>query len=116
MANWMEQLNELMFSDEQNLDDLLKQSTQAKTHDIGLINSVSGAGILARDTGVVEGFAYYHLGFRMDPSKMMFSVYAPNIQFVCNNFQVVNASEAGFDPVSEDYKAILDMIGGDKHA
>jgi hypothetical protein len=117
MASWLDQLNTIMFSDEENLDDLVKKSTQAKTHDVGLINSASGAGILARDTGVLEGYAYYHLGFRMDPNKMMFSLFAPNIQFVTNNFQVVDASEVGeYDPVSEDYQAVLDMIGGDVNA
>jgi hypothetical protein len=53
----------------------------------------------------------------MDPNKMMFSLFAPNIQFVTNNFQVVDASEVGeYDPVSEDYQAVLDMIGGDVNA
>jgi hypothetical protein len=117
MAKWMDQLNNIMFPIEQNIDDMLRASNEAKTHDIGLINKVSGAGLLARDSGVLEAFAYYHLGFRMDPSRMMFSVYAPNIQFVCKNFQVIDDIEKQpFDPINDDYKAVLDMIGGGSDA
>jgi hypothetical protein len=115
MKTWMDGLNSLMFAEEKNIDDLAKENSRAKNNDVGVINSVSGAGILARENGMLEGFAHYNLGFRFDPSHMSLSLFAPRIQLFCNEFKVYDGEDPGkFDPINKDYQEILDLIGGGK--
>jgi peptide deformylase len=113
MANWVNTLNDIMLSEGQNIDDLFQSSTQAKGHDVGFVNKKTGAGILARDTGVLESFAYYNLGMRMDPESMTISFFAPTIQMFCSKYQVYEGADASaFQRINQDYQDVLDMIGG----
>jgi|SRR5579875_841912 len=112
MANWTDTLNELMFPDDENMDEALASSTQAQNHDIGMINTKSGAGILARETGVLEGFSYYNLGFRFDPKTMTASFFAPTIQMFCQDYIIMDGSTSqAYDPINQDYQDILKLIG-----
>ncbi len=111
MKEWMERLESLMLDPAQNIDEMVEQSTQAKSKDIGMINDVSGAGIMAKETGVLEGFSYYNLGFRFDPKTMSLSFYAPNVQFFTSNFQVIDGDRE-FNALNEEFEEILTKIGG----
>lgn len=110
MKKWMQKLDDMMTASDSNIDEMVKESTTAKNEDIGMINDKSGAGILARDNGVIEGFSYYNLGFRMDPKNMTLSFYAPTIQLFTGNFQVIDGDKE-FNRITEDYAEILKKIG-----
>ncbi|GAK42059.1 hypothetical protein TCA2_4551 [Paenibacillus sp. TCA20] len=114
MQNWMIKLEELMMSSDQNIDEMVEQSSHAKNADVGIINDTSGAGILARDSGVLEGFSYYNLGFRLDPSTMTFGLYAPKIRMFTDDFKVVSGAQE-FNPINDEYEEILNMIGGNNN-
>jgi len=101
----------MMTGDDQNIDEMAEQSSHAKTNDVGIINDTSGAGILARDNGVLEGFSYYNLGFRLDPATMTIGFFAPKIRMFTNDFQVVSGDQE-FNPINDEYAEILNMIGG----
>jgi hypothetical protein len=113
MEAWVKNLNDLMLTEDENIDEMYASSTKAQGEDIGFINKKSGAGILARESGVLEGFAYYNLGFRFDPKYMTLSLFAPTIQLFCQNFKVYDhADESQFEALNKEYQEVLDMIGG----
>jgi|GEM_PF-3311239 len=77
--SWKEDLYELDLYESLDLDVIADQSTEAKENDIGMINPISGAGILARENGTLEGFADYGLGFRFSRDSQSLLIFAPNI-------------------------------------
>jgi hypothetical protein len=111
MSNWVSKLDNLMARQEKNIDEMVEESIIPKSDDIGMINPKSGAGIMAKENGVLEGFSYYNLGFRFDPRNMSLTLVAPNIKLFCNNFQVYD-NLADFDPIKAEYQEVLKMIGG----
>ncbi|ARW46176.1 hypothetical protein S100141_04958 (plasmid) [Bacillus licheniformis] len=76
---WKDDLEELDLTEPQDLDDLAENSTIAKTEDVGFVNPKSGAGILGREDGVLEGFADYGLGFRFSRDSQSLMVFAPSV-------------------------------------
>lgn len=77
--SWKDDLYDLDMRESEDLDVIANADTEAKTDDIGFINPTSGAGILARENGVLEGFSDYGLGFRFSSYSQSLSVFAPNI-------------------------------------
>ncbi len=84
---WKEDLYELDMREPQDLDDLAHRSGEAKVNDIGIINPASGAGILARENGVLEGFADYGLGFRFSRDSQSLMVFAPSVHIFASDIQ-----------------------------
>lgn len=78
-VGWKDDLNELDLTEPQDLDDLAENSTEAKAEDVGFVNPKSGAGILGREDGVLEGFADYGLGFRFSRNSQSLMVFAPSV-------------------------------------
>jgi hypothetical protein len=112
MKTWMETLNELLLNqDDKNLNQVAEDHTKASSDDVGFVNPVSGAGMLARSNGRLEGFADYGLGFRVDPSNKTFSIYGSRIHLFCSDFQVF-AGEREFQVMDPEQEEILGMIGG----
>jgi len=111
MRSWLQKLNALQTKKDQNLDIVAQKKTQASTDDVGLINPVSGAGIMARESGRLEGYADYGLGFRFDPESKTFSVFASRIRFFTSDFKVVDESQAT-ERIDSDFAEILELIGG----
>ena len=111
MKSWLKTLNDMHFKNDQNLDEAVQEKTQATTNDVGLINPVSGAGVMARENGKLEGYADYGLGFRFDPASKTYSVFASKIRFFCSDFKVLDESQAS-ERIDEDFAEILELIGG----
>lgn len=109
MAQWKDKLFELDQELDQNVNDLLTQSTEAKVHDVGLISPKSGAGVLVRENGKVEAFADYGLGFRMDPETQSLSIYAPNLRLFYQKKNVYDYKEA-FTYIKDEYKDVLNLL------
>lgn len=84
---WKEDLYELDLRQPKDLDDLAEESTEAKNNDVGFVNANSGAGILGRENGTLEGFADYGLGFRFNRDSQSLLVFAPNIHVFSSNIQ-----------------------------
>ena len=76
---WKEDLYKLDLHEAEDLDDLADQSSVAKTNDVGFVNPNSGAGILGRENGTLEGFADYGLGFRFSRDSQSLMVFAPSV-------------------------------------
>ncbi len=111
MLEWKSRLNTMIEKEDQNIDEMANESSEAKTNDVGLINNKSGAGLLARDTGVLEAFSYYNLGFRFDPENMSLSFYAPHIKMFTGDYQIIDSDQVS-NPITDEYQEILKLIGG----
>lgn len=85
--NWKEELLKLDLWEAEDLDTLADKSSEAKPDDIGFINSKSGAGILARENGLLEGFSDYGLGFRFSRDTQSLMVFAPSIHLFTTSVQ-----------------------------
>lgn len=85
--SWKDDLYELDMTEAQDLDELSEQSTESKPNDVGFINPNSGAGILGRENGTLEGFADYGLGFRFSRDSQSLLVFAPSIHVFSNDIQ-----------------------------
>jgi hypothetical protein len=85
--SWKDQLYEIDIRESQDLDDLAEGSTEAKNNDVGFVNPNSGAGVLGRENGTLEGFADYGLGFRFNRDNQSLMVFAPNIHVFSTNIQ-----------------------------
>jgi hypothetical protein len=85
--SWKDDLFSLNMLQSEDLDELAESSTEAKNDDIGMVNSVSGAGILARENGTLEGFADYGLGFRFSRDSQALMVFAPSIHLFTQDIQ-----------------------------
>lgn len=84
---WKDELYELDVTEAQDLDDLADQSTEAKNDDVGFVNPSSGAGILARENGQLEGFADYGLGFRFSRDSQSLLVFAPSVHIFSTHIE-----------------------------
>ncbi len=84
---WKEDLYELDMREPQDLDDLADKAGEAKSNDIGFINPTSGAGIIARENGTLEGFADYGLGFRFSRDSQSLMVFAPSVHIFSSDIQ-----------------------------
>jgi hypothetical protein len=85
--SWKDDLYELDTYEPDDLDTLSETSTEAKADDVGMINPVSGAGILARENGTLEGFADYGLGFRFSRDSQSLMIFAPSIHIFSSNIE-----------------------------
>lgn len=84
---WKEDLYKLDLHEAEDLDDLASQSTEAKTNDVGFVNPNSGAGILGREDGSLEGYADYGLGFRFSRDSQSLMVFAPAVHIFSGSIQ-----------------------------
>lgn len=85
--SWKDDLYSLDTEEPQDLDELFDTSTEAKNGDVGFVNPVSGAGILGRESGVLEGFADYGLGFRFSRDSQSLMVFAPSVHIFSTDIQ-----------------------------
>jgi hypothetical protein len=110
---WIQILNDIEMKEDQNLDDLMLRSKINPGDDVGLIHAKTGAGILARDNGRLEGFADTGLGFRMDPQTHSFSLFAPTISFFCFDFKVYDKdNKETLNRINNEFADVLQLIGG----
>ena len=77
--SWKDELYKYDMTVAEDLDTLANRSTAAKTNDVGFVNPISGAGVMGKENGDLEGFADYGLGFRFSRKKQSLFVYAPHI-------------------------------------
>lgn len=84
---WKKELFQLDMHQSKDLDYAAETITEAKNDDVGIVNSKSGAGILARENGILEGFADYGLGFRFNRNTQSLMVFAPNIHVFSPSIQ-----------------------------
>jgi len=94
---------------ENNVDDIYTQETEAKNNDIGMINPHSGAGVLVRENGLLEAFADYGLGFRIDPETQSFSIFAPNLKLFYQKIEEIRYDQ-NMTFIKDEYKEALDAI------
>lgn len=106
--SWKDKLFDLDSRNIDDIDDLYKQSTEVKNHDIGLVNQKSGAGIIARENGRIEAFSDFGLGFRIDPETQSLSVFAPNIKLFTSKKQEFSY-EQGMTFLKNEYKDAMDV-------
>lgn len=85
--SWKQKLTNLDLRVTEDIDFLTETATEAKENDVGVINSISGAGILARENGDLEGYADYGLGFRFSRKKQALMVFAPSVHVFTQNLQ-----------------------------
>lgn len=85
--SWKDDLYAYELNESQDLDELAETSTEAKNDDMGFVNPVSGAGILARENGVLEGFADFGLGFRFSRDSQSLMVFAPSVHIFSSEIQ-----------------------------
>lgn len=90
---WKSELAKMDLQEAQDLDTIADANSEAKTNDIGIINPTSGAGILARENGLLEGFADHGLGFRFDPSTQRLLVFAPEVHLFTSKIETHSANE-----------------------
>jgi hypothetical protein len=113
MEGWKETLWKMDQQPQQNLDEMFLQSTEAKRNDVGLINPSNGAGVLIRENRVIEMFADYGLGFRIDPIMQSFTIMAPTIKVFCNQKEEASWDEA-ITYFRGEYKDIQQLLEGDE--
>lgn len=107
--SWKDALYKLDIEETDDLDALSESSTEAKPDDIGMVNTVSGAGILARESGTLEGFADYGLGFRFSRDSQSLLVFAPNIHLFSMNIEKHDALiKTTF--LKDEYKDIENLL------
>lgn len=85
--SWKDDLYAYELNESQDLDELAETSTEAKNDDLGIVNPISGTGILARENGVLEGFADYGLGFRFSRDSQSLMVFAPSVHIFSSDIQ-----------------------------
>jgi hypothetical protein len=108
--SWKDKLHGMMFKEDQNIDEAVEQATEVKGKDIGFVNDVTGAGILARENGKLEGFADYGLGFRFDPGTQTFSLFAPNVKLFTANLSV-HEGEESFQYFKNEFADVMALMG-----
>lgn len=69
----------LIRQDVMDIEEEASESSSIYSKDVALLNQHSGSGFVARDSGVVEGWAGNSLGFRFDPETDSLTVMATNI-------------------------------------
>lgn len=84
---WKEELYSYELNESQDLDELADSSTEMQNNDLGIINPVSGAGIVTRENGNVEAFADYGLGFRFSRDAQSLMVFAPSVHIFSTDIQ-----------------------------
>jgi hypothetical protein len=109
--SWKHKLLQMDTQVAEDLDTLMVQSTEAKNHDVGIINPTSGVGLLARENGRIEAFSDYGLGFRIDPVTQSFSIYAPTIRMFAEKVES-HTEEKPVSYIKGEYKEVLDLLGG----
>jgi hypothetical protein len=77
--SWKDNLYMLDTRETEDLDTLSEVHTEVKNNDIGMVNPISGVGVLATEKGHLEGFADYGLGFRFSRDTQSLSVFASSI-------------------------------------
>lgn len=110
--SWKQKLHEFDLQTPKNIDDIADESTAAKTNDVGFVNPNSGAGVLGRENGDLEGFADYGLGFRFNREKQSLSIFAPTINLFSTNINKQDTldKKAYFVDELKDVEAILNGI------
>jgi hypothetical protein len=112
MENWKDRLFEMDALPNEEIDDMLVKSSEAKNHDVGLINPHNGAGLLIREDQSIEAFSDYGLGFRIDPVTQSVSIFAPTIKFFCNKKEEFNWNDE-FTYLRNEYKDVIDILEGE---
>lgn len=107
--SWKEDLYEYEIQQIMDLDDLAEQSTEANRDDVGFVNPKSGAGILGRKNGMLEGFADYGLGFRFSPESQSLMVFASSIHFFAGQI-VHHDTEIRNTYLKDEYGDIFDIL------
>lgn len=107
--SWQEDFMKLQTKEAENIDDMAEVTGQTKDNDVGFVNSITGAGVLSREDGSLEGFSDYGLGFRFDPDHQALMIFAPHIHLFTSSIKQHQQLE---DPVYFDgeYKEVLDLL------
>jgi hypothetical protein len=113
MEGWKDRLFEMDSLPNDEIDEMLIKSSEAKKNDVGIINPNNGAGMLIREDQTIEAFADYGLGFRIDPVTQSFSIFAPTIKFFCNKKEEFNWNEH-FTYLRDEYKDVIDILEGEE--
>lgn len=107
--SWKQKLTDLDLRPSEDIDFLTETSTEAKENDIGLINSISGSGLLAKENGDLEGYADYGLGFRFSRKKQALMVFAPSIHVFSQNIQKHTDMKAN-SYLKDELKDVHDLL------
>lgn len=110
--SWKSTLTEHDMRISEDLDFLADHSTRSKEDDIGLINPKSGAGILARENGTLEGYADYGLGFRFSKEKQALLVFAPSIHVFTKEIHKYDSIEKQ-TYLRDEYADVVELLKGD---
>lgn len=85
MTNWQEELNDVMETEIPKMDDVYEDTYSTKEKEIGIVHPTKGTGMILRKSGIIDTFADYNLGVKMDPSNHSLSVYASTIKIHADN-------------------------------
>jgi len=109
MAEWKDKLIDIDMGVEHNIDDVYEMSKETKMEDVGMVNPNNGAGMLVRDSGKIEAFSDYALGFVMDPETQSFSIYAPNLKMFFNKKEEIKFNQ-DMSILKNEYDDVLKII------
>lgn len=99
-----ERLFDLIYQDTMDIEEEASESNTVFSKDVGLLNQNSGAGYVARDTGVLEAWSANNLGFAFNPETDSLTVMATNIVLMTK--KIVQVAEPG-DYLTESKQNIL---------
>lgn len=101
----------LLREDTMDIDAEAAEQGSVYSQDIGFVNQQSGAGMIARDSGALEGYASNNLGFRFDPESESLTIVANNIVLLTE--KIVQRQEPK-DFIGESKEQILFLAKGQK--
>lgn len=99
-----ERLFALIRQDVMDIEEEASESHSIFSRDVALLNQNSGAGFVARDSGVVEGWAGNNLGFSFNPETDSLTVMATNIILMTK--KIIQVGEPG-EYLNRDKQNIL---------
>lgn len=107
--SWQEDFIALQSKEASNIDDVADVTGIAKNDEIGFVHTKTGAGVIARDDGALEGYSDYGLGFRFDPDHQALLVFAPHIHLFTGSVKTHEQLQA---PVyfDSEYKEVLELL------
>ncbi|WP_157066961.1 hypothetical protein [Alicyclobacillus shizuokensis] len=109
-------MNDIQFQPDVDIDDMVNQfhaTNGTDNQDVGFVHRMTGAGILARSSGTLEGFADYGLGFRIDPDTQSITFVAPTIQFLCYQTKTYDPNfKQPLNPINKEFADVLQILGG----
>lgn len=107
--HWSEKINQLKQRNEQNVDQLVNHQQLIQDHDCGLVHPFHGAGMMIRESGKIEAFADYGLGFQMDPKTKTMTFFAPKMIFVAHEEQHLSDQQQQGSIYDEWKMALLEL-------